>query len=1465
MTQPSASNSSPDLSSFLTPAALARIQGAGTDGFFGTPVAELKPSEVNFHLRKFLEDSYRFRFALDVYGFVALMSNASSGNSSWSPEDGQLFLSTIGSDNGLLRIGDVLDWGEVAIRPRSRTSLSFGRGYVPLLKYLSSEYVVKSITSKVVNSLYSVIMEHFERFSEIIRSCMEEAMKTYKSFKEPGQADVMGSAVFSSIAQVLFEYITRFKNAVASHPSLRDLVKSLHDWLEAWITAISSNPPAFDDSIVNAPTQGRHFVIERLRALVDRLVAIVDRKHRDNERAKKPSSIVTQISASNDGVLAALHNAYEGPGELRPGGPRHDNDHVNIEDIQIPPTHEELTSSHQPFLPANMYGAPHPLPNESMEQLLDIQFRLLREELTASLRTSAHNILTDLKERGARTQLDELLKKRGGKYRGHAVGLDTVLFNVYTNAEFLTITPSQRGLTVGISIDAPPGRARAPQAKSRAQFWESMSSKRLMQGGLVALVWQRSGTTEVHLGTIASSLKDLTDSAKQKGDRVDIRLSFFSPEVELRILQELRIPVKQRTSTKLLIEATVMFESVRPFLEALRAEPESVPFARYLVHHPLDFYRNLQIALPAYARLPDFSFQLASLFPPESGVDDLKLVVTSPASIEGAREALKRSSRLDPSQADAMVDALTREVSLIQGSSYTGVELLRVLISNGAGPILMIAFTNHALDHMLRSVLDAKITQKIVRLGSRSADERIAEYSIENAENVAGRSRLYSSFYNYRRALRDVETEIKKFMEDFFKTEIDTDAIVRFLHIQSPVLIDSIENPPAWVEALHSFAQDQQAGWHVAGANGKDAGQVDNSLYAYWLRGGDITFLHDTHYAKRYRQSGPSRAAAEPQAANRFDVLSSEVAEETPAEAEVEEASVQAKIVQSSDVAAPEEDDDDSLLLVDDPEEEWLNDVIALDLEDDDDIPAFKPQNYFTAPTSPQPPPNVAAPAETHTAVDVRPDDFTNLNNFFSAYGCPDIPSVPTTARPVQELLGEEDAWTMSAEERLRLHKMWSDEVRISSQETQTQEFRRLREKHARAAQENLEGQAEIRKQLLRNVDIIGCTTTGAAKLTALLKGIGPKVLLVEEAGQVLEAHILGSLVPSIQHMVLIGDPLQLRPTLNNYSLSMDHSHGKLIYKFDMSLMERLSSSGLPMSQINVQRRMRPEVSDLVRMTLYPRLEDHELVKNYPHVQGMAKDVFFLTHDHKENGGEDDFVSKYNQFEVDMVRDLVLYLLRQGPYSTEGDIVVLCAYLGQLSRLREALSNEVAVVLDERDQAELDDRNAEDEDVTQSRAAFERVKVSRRVLLRTIDNFQGEEAKIVILSLVRNSGGSEEDEVLHGHSSKGRVNIGFLRSDNRTNVALSRAREGMYILGNATNLSSRSKMWREVVEELRKRDCLGSAIPVACQRHPQKVEFVSKPGQLPRIAPDGGCLLQCDTRLNCGHLCPYKARSYSLS
>jgi len=59
--------------------------------------------------------------------------------------------------------------------------------------------------------------------------------------------------------------------------------------------------------------------------------------------------------------------------------------------------------------------------------------------------------------------------------------------------------------------------------------------------------------------------------------------------------------------------------------------------------------------------------------------------------------------------------------------------------------------------------------------------------------------------------------------------------------------------------------------------------------------------------------------------------------------------------------------------------------------------------------------------------------------------------------------------------------------------------------------------------------------TRETRELTFPLQSLKPKVLLVEEAGQVMEAHVLGSLVESIEHLILIGDPLQLRPTLNNY------------------------------------------------------------------------------------------------------------------------------------------------------------------------------------------------------------------------------------------------------------------------------------------------------------------------------------------
>ena len=99
-----------------------------------------------------------------------------------------------------------------------------------------------------------------------------------------------------------------------------------------------------------------------------------------------------------------------------------------------------------------------------------------------------------------------------------------------------------------------------------------------------------------------------------------------------------------------------------------------------------------------------------------------------------------------------------------------------------------------------------------------------------------------------------------------------------------------------------------------------------------------------------------------------------------------------------------------------------------------------------------------------------------------------------------------------------------------------------------------------------------------------------------------------------------------------------------------------------------------------------------------------------------------------------MIRDLVLYLLRsvvfsrnfflnyspnvsnrQGCYSNEGDIVVLCAYLGQLARLRDALAHDVAILIDERDQAALADQESEQDQDVIGGPTIERLNVTKRV------------------------------------------------------------------------------------------------------------------------------------------------------
>lgn len=373
-----------------------------------------------------------------------------------------------------------------------------------------------------------------------------------------------------------------------------------------------------------------------------------------------------------------------------------------------------------------------------------------------------------------------------------------------------------------------------------------------------------------------------------------------------------------------------------------------------------------------------------------------------------------------------------------------------------------------------------------------------------------------------------------------------------------------------------------------------------------------------------------------------------------------------------------------------------------------------------------------------------------------------------------------------------------------------------------------------------------------------VLRKLRSKVVICEEAGEVLEAHILTALLPSVEHAVLIGDHLQLRPQIQNYELQSTNPRGEQ-YSLDTSLFERLvqpphlTDKRLPVSMLDTQRRMHPSIAEMVRSTLYPSLEDAENVKSYPPVVGMRHRLYWMRHERLESGvGAHDpqDTSRSNDFEVEMTAALVSHLVRQGHYSPE-DIAVLTPYLGQLQKLRRRMAAEAtfAVKLDDRDMEGLDELGDDTTDsngtVSPNGGHVAKTTLLRSIRLATVDNFQGEEAKIVVISLVR---------------SNPENRCGFLSTSNRINVLLSRAQHGCYIIGNS-NTYEKVPMWNKIICMLQADGNFGPRLPLQCPRHPFTPIHVSQPDHFAQFAPDGGCNLNCDKRLSCGHSCPAPCHS----
>ena len=259
------------------------------------------------------------------------------------------------------------------------------------------------------------------------------------------------------------------------------------------------------------------------------------------------------------------------------------------------------------------------------------------------------------------TELEKLLEKGGGLYRSS--GRNSVIFNVYTDVHYAQLSTRSQGFVIGLKIRCPPGPGRDPKEKERVDYWTHAGNKKLTFGSLVALVLVSGGSFKAYLADLVSSVEDIAESAKHSEEYIQVKARFFDPEVEIEALRKEKITIDANTFA-VLIDNGVMFESVRPFLKTLgTTDSTSVPFSRYICAQvPLN---AIDIRPPKYATAPEFRFKLQSVAKPGETIDQLD--VNNPASIARARTQLQQSSTLDSSQADSVVDSLTREISLIQG------------------------------------------------------------------------------------------------------------------------------------------------------------------------------------------------------------------------------------------------------------------------------------------------------------------------------------------------------------------------------------------------------------------------------------------------------------------------------------------------------------------------------------------------------------------------------------------------------------------------------------------------------------------------------------------------------------------------------------------------------------------------------------------------------------------------------
>ncbi|KAM0946829.1 putative DNA helicase [Dioscorea sansibarensis] len=300
----------------------------------------------------------------------------------------------------------------------------------------------------------------------------------------------------------------------------------------------------------------------------------------------------------------------------------------------------------------------------------------------------------------------------------------------------------------------------------------------------------------------------------------------------------------------------------------------------------------------------------------------------------------------------------------------------------------------------------------------------------------------------------------------------------------------------------------------------------------------------------------------------------------------------------------------------------------------------------------------------------------------------------------------------------------------------------------------------------MQKASLMFSTASSSSKLYNV-KGMKPlDVLVIDEAAQLKECETLIPLQLSVvRHAILIGDECQL-PAMVKSKVSENALFGR-------SLFERLSSLGYKKQLLNVQYRMHPSISRFPNASFYNnQISDGPNVIDRKHTRCFLPGPMFGPYSfiNIEFGNEvdDDLAhSKKNLVEVAVISDIISRLSSECVRTKQRlSVGIICPYTAQVSAIQEKLGK------------------------AYNGHRFFSVRVN------SVDGFQGSEEDIIIFSAVRsNTAGT----------------VGFLYNHQRTNVALTRAKHCLWILGNAPTLSSSGTIWSKLVRDAKNRGCFFDA------------------------------------------------------